>query len=84
LCVFLLLGVLAGCGGGGGSSTNNGGNTGGGSSGGGGSPPPPLPAGTELFYLGDDAGHIHGYGLDPASGNLTPIAVNNMPTAADV
>ena len=76
----LLLVVLGACGGGS-SSTNN---TGGGSNGGSNPPPGSAPAGSELFYLGDNAGRIHGYGLDPASGNLTPIAVNNMPTAADV
>jgi len=89
LSASILLAVLAACGGGSGS-TNNGGS----------SNPPPVPSGTssvcsnpspgsapagsELFYLGDNAGCIHGYGLDPASGNLTPIAVNNTPTAADV
>ena len=87
--MFLLVGVLAGCGGGSGS-TNNGGGSNGGSN-----PPPPssscsnpspgtAPAGSELFYLADNAGCIHGYGLDPASGNLTPVAVNNMPAAANV
>jgi 6-phosphogluconolactonase (cycloisomerase 2 family) len=76
----LLLVVLGACGGGS-SSTNN---TGSGSNGGSNPPPGSAPAGSELFYLGDNAGRIHGYGLDPASGNLTPIAVNNMPTAADV
>ena len=76
----LLLMVLGACGGGS-SSTNN---TGDGSNGGSNPPPGSVPAGSELFYLGDNAGRIHGYGLDPVSGNLTPIAVNNMPTAADV
>ena len=89
LGMLLLVGVLAGCGGGSGS-TNNGGSSNGGSN------PPPAssscsnptpgtaPAGSELFYIGDNAGCIHGYGLDPASGNLTPVAVNNMPAAANV
>lgn len=82
ISIVLLVGVLAGCGGGGSSNNTGTGSNSGGSPNNGGVTP--LPAGTELFYLGDDAGHIHGYGLDPASGNLTPIAVNNMPTAADV
>ena len=48
------------------------------------SSPGTATAGSELFYLGDNAGCIHGYGLDPASGNLTPIAVNNTSAAANV
>ncbi len=93
LGAFLLLGVLAACGGGSGSTNNGGGSNGGSNpppgSGGGSSScsnssPGSAPAGSELFYLGDNAGCIHGYGLDPATGNLTPIAVNNMPAAADV
>lgn len=73
----LLLGVLAGCGGGGSStSTTN-------------SPPPPspLPAGTELLYVGDNVGVIHGFGVDPNSGKLTPIStvsVTNQAAAGDV
>lgn len=42
------------------------------------------PAGSELFYLGDNAGCIYGYGLDPTSGNLTPIAINSMSAKANV
>jgi 6-phosphogluconolactonase (cycloisomerase 2 family) len=75
LGVFLLLAVLAGCGG---SSTTN-------------TPPPPppaqLPAGTELLYVGDNVGVIHGFGVDPDSGKLTPlpsVAVTNQTAAADV
>ena len=71
----LLLGVLTGCGGGGSSSTTT--------------PPPPspLPAGTELFYVGDDVGVIHGFGVDPASGKLTTlaaVAVSSPPAASTV
>jgi 6-phosphogluconolactonase (cycloisomerase 2 family) len=84
LGVFVLLGVLAGCGGGGSStSTSNNGSNGGGSSGGG----SPLPAGTELLYVGDNVGVIHGFGVDPGSGKLTPlpsVAVTNQAAAADV
>lgn len=80
---FLLLGTLAGCGGGGSStSTSNNGNNGG--SNGGGSP---LPAGTELLYVGDNVGVIHGFGIDPSSGKLTPLRstnVTNQQAAADV
>lgn len=46
--------------------------------------PGTAPAGSELFYLGDNAGCIHGFGLDPASGNLTPIAVNSTSVKANV
>ena len=80
---FLLLGMLAGCGGGGNSSgtspTPN--------------PPPPsggtpLPAGTELLYVGDNVGMIHGFGVDHSSGKPTPIMpavpVTNAPAASDV
>jgi len=83
---FLLLAVLAGCGGGGSStSTSNSGNNGGGSNGGG----SPLPAGTELLYVGDNVGVIHGFGVDPNSGVLTPlspptVAVTNAAAAGDV
>ena len=45
-------------------------NNGGGSNGGG----SPLPAGTELLYVGDNVGVIHGFGVDPGSGKLTPIS----------
>lgn len=69
LGAFLLLGVLAGCGGGSSTNTNN---NGGGSNNGG----SPLPAGTELLYVGDNVGVIHGFAVDPVSGKPTPI----MPT----
>jgi len=78
LGAFLLLGVLAGCGGGGTSNNNNNKGGGGGS---------PLPAGTELLYVGDNVGVIHGFGVDPGSGKLTPlpsVAVTNQAAAADV
>lgn len=81
LGVFLLLGVLAGCGGGASSTTsgnNNGGSNGGGTL---------LPAGSELLYVGDNAGLIHGFGVDPNSGKLTPLAnvlVTNGAAAGDV
>src|SRR5579864_3901492 len=74
-----LLAVLAGCGGGSSTSTT--------------APPPPppppppLPAGTELLYVGDNVGVIHGFGVDPNSGNLTPlptVAVTNGAAAGDV
>jgi 6-phosphogluconolactonase len=76
-----LLAVLAGCGGGAASTSTS--NNGGGSNGGG----PPLPAGTELLYVGDNVGVIHGFGVDPGSGKLTPlpsVAVTNGTAAADV
>src|SRR6266571_5106565 len=79
LGAFLLLGVLAGCGGGGTSNNNNNKGGGGGS---------PLPAGTELLYVGDNVGVIHGFGVDPNSGKLTPISTvsvtNQAAAAADV
>jgi Lactonase, 7-bladed beta-propeller len=74
-----LLAVLAGCGGGGSSTSTS--NNGGGSNGGG----SPLPAGTELLYVGDNVGVIHGFGVDPNSGKLTPIStvsVTNQAAAA--
>ncbi len=70
-----LLAVLAGCGGGSSTSSTPP------------PPPPPLPAGTELLYVGDNVGVIHGFAVDPNSGNLTPlptVAVTNQATAADV
>ncbi len=77
-----LLAALAGCGGGGSStSTGNNGNNGGGSGG------SSLPAGTELLYVGDNVGMIHGFGVDPNSGKLTAlpsVAVTNGAAAADV
>jgi DNA-binding beta-propeller fold protein YncE len=75
LGAFLLLGVLAGCGGGSSTSTTPP------------PPPPPLPAGTELLYVGDNVGMIHGFGVDPGSGKLTPlssVAVTNGAAAGDV
>ena len=77
----LLLGVLAGCGGG--SSSTSSSNNGGGSTGGGST----LPAGTELLYVGDNAGVIHGFAVDPNSGKLTPlatVAVTNQASAGNV
>ena len=59
------------------------GNNGGGSNGGG----SPLPAGTELLYVGDNVGVIHGFGVDPDSGKLTPlpnVSVTNQAAAGDV
>ena len=50
-------------------------------------PPPPLPDGTELLYVGDNVGVIHGFGVDPSSGHLTPlpsVAVTDQAAAADV
>jgi len=76
-----LLAVLAGCGGGASStstSSNSGGSNGGAS---------PLPSGTELLYVGDNVGVIHGFGVDPNSGNLTAlktVPVTNQAAAADV
>ena len=72
----LLLGVMAGCGG---SSTTNTPQPP--------PPPPPLPQGTELLYVGDNAGVIHEFGVDPNSGKLTPlatVAVTNPATAGNV
>ena len=78
-----LLAVLAACGGGS-SNTNVVNNNNGGGSNGGGSP---LPSGTELLYVGDDAGIVHGFGVDPNSGSLTPLSsvpVTNGAAASDV
>jgi 6-phosphogluconolactonase len=84
LGAFLLLGVLAGCGGGGSNtSTSNNGNNGGSSNGG----SSPLPAGTELLYVGDNVGVIHGFGVDPSSGKLTalpPVTATNPAAAGDI
>jgi len=74
----LLLGVLAGCGGGGSSTSTS--NNGGGSNGGAST----LPAGTELLYVGDNAGVIHGFAVDPNSGKLTALAVTNQAAAGTV
>jgi 6-phosphogluconolactonase (cycloisomerase 2 family) len=73
-----LLAVLAGCGGGSSTSTTPPPPP---------PPPPPLPAGTELLYVGDNVGVIHGFAVDPGSGKLTPlstVAVTKQATAADV
>ena len=78
LCGLFLLGVLAGCGGGGSNASNNGSGLNGGGS--------QLPAGTELLYVGDNVGVIHGFGVDPKSGALTPlptVAVTNAAAAGD-
>lgn len=82
LCGFLLLALLAGCGGS--ASNTSSGNNGGGSPNNG---PSTLPAGTELLYVGDNVGVVHGFGVDPNSGNLTalpPVAVTNTAAAGDV
>lgn len=81
LCGFFLLGLVASCGGSGSntSSVNNGVSPNNGAS--------TLPAGTELLYVGDSVGVIHGFGVDPTSGNLTPlptVAVTNVAAAGDV
>jgi hypothetical protein len=76
-----LLAVLAGCGGGAASTSTS--NNGGGSNGGG----SPLPAGTELLYVGDNAGVIHGFAVDPGSGKLTPlppVTATNSAAAGDI
>jgi hypothetical protein len=75
LASCFLLAVLAGCGGGSSTSTTPP------------PPPPPLPAGTELLYIGDNAGVIHGFAVDPSSGKLTPLAnvlVTNGAAAGNV
>jgi 6-phosphogluconolactonase (cycloisomerase 2 family) len=69
----LLLGSLTACGGSA-SSTNSGGSNN--NNGGGGTP---LPAGTELLYVGDNVGVIHGFGVDPDSGKPTPITTTQIP-----
>ena len=82
LCA-LILGVLAACGGSA-RIPSNGSNGGSNSGGGGGSS---LPAGTELLYVGDNVGEIHGYSIDPTSGALNGIGtfdVTNLAAAADV
>ena len=56
-------------------------------------PPPPkqsgLPAGAAFLYVGDSVGMIHGFGIDPNSGNPiemsgSPFAVTSQSAAADV
>lgn len=87
LGAFVLLGMLAGCGGGASSGPTNTGNPPSGST------PPALPAGTELLYVGDNVGVIHGFGVDPESGKLSPLSpttqipvppVTNNASVADV
>lgn len=91
LGVSILLGVLAGCGGGSSGTTPN--NTGNGGGSGGSSTPPPLAAGTELLYVGDNVGVIHGFAVDPNSGKPTALSpttqipippVTNDSSVADV
>jgi 6-phosphogluconolactonase (cycloisomerase 2 family) len=69
----LLLGSLTACGGSA-SSPNSGGSNN--NNGGGGTP---LPAGAELLYVGDNVGVIHGFGVDPNSGKLTPLTPTQIP-----
>ena len=81
----LLLGMLAACGGSS-NSTNGGVN---GTNGGGGADGSSLPPGTELLYVGDNIGQIHGFSVDANSGALTPVsgspfAVTNLAAASDV
>lgn len=68
LASCFLLAVLAACGGGSSSAipSNNPGSSNSAGS--------PLPAGTELLYIGDNAGVIHGFAVDPNSGNLTALS----------
>jgi hypothetical protein len=71
----LLLGMLAGCGGSGTTSTPIK------------TPLKDLPPGTELLYVGDNAGVIHGFAVDPNSGQLTALAtvvVTNQAAAGTV
>jgi 6-phosphogluconolactonase (cycloisomerase 2 family) len=70
LVSFFPLAILAGCGGGDATSSNNSGSNSGGSS---------LPAGTELLYVGDNVGVIHGFGIDPSSGKPTPLPPTQIP-----
>lgn len=81
VCGFFLLGLLGGCGGSG-SNTSSGNNGGTPNSG-----PSTLPGGTELLYVGDNVGVIHGFGVDPNSGNLTAlptVVATNVAAAGDV
>jgi 6-phosphogluconolactonase len=74
--IAMLLSMLAACGGN--SMTSSASNNGGGSQ---------LAPGTELLYVGDSVGQIHGFSIDPNSGALTGIgvfAVTNLAAAADV
>src|SRR5579864_9124665 len=73
--------MLAGCGGGSSSTSTSNNDTGSNNDG------SSLPAGTELLYVGDNAGVIHGFGVDPNSGALTPlhsVPVTNGAAAGDV
>src|SRR5207248_3939973 len=54
-------------------------NSGGGSNNNGGGGGSPLPAGTELLYVGDNVGVIHGFGVDPDSGTPSPITPTQIP-----
>src|SRR5438477_4655982 len=73
----LLVGVLAGCGGSSSTTITQ-------------PKKPPstqLPTGTELLYVGDNVGVIHGFGVDPNSGGFTtlpPVAVTKGNPAGDV
>ena len=82
ILLVLLLGVLAGCGGGAPStSTSTNGGCGSNDS------CSTLPPGTELLYVGDNAGVIHGFAVDPNSGKLTAlatVAVTNQAAAGTV
>jgi len=68
--VLMLLGLLVGCGSSN-SSISAGSGPGSNSGGGGGTT---LPPGTELLYVGDNVGVIHGFAVDPNSGTPTPIS----------
>jgi DNA-binding beta-propeller fold protein YncE len=70
LDVFLLLGVLAGCGGGGSSTSNSGNN---------GMPPPAAPtaATQEFLYVSGTSGELFGFSVDASSGALSPIRSGN-------
>lgn len=71
LGALVLLAMLAGCGGGGASNSNNNSGSNGGTS--------SLPAGTELLYVGDNVGVIHGFGVDPNSGKPTLLTPTQIP-----
>ena len=77
---FFCMVAMGGCGGGSSrTSGSNNGNSNGGN--------PSLAAGSELLYVGDNAGTIHGFGVDPNSGALTalpPVVVTNGAAAGDL
>lgn len=76
LASCFLLAVLAGCGGSTSTSTTTTGT---------GGQHQPLPAGTELLYVGDNAGVVHGFAVDPNSGApaaLYTAAITNQAAAA--